>query len=404
MRKIVALILVLLFVLGLCGCGKVSDGASSEAVSSESQTTLKGDEFEKPEGYTAVLEVKINPQFKLYLDDNNKVLAVEPLNDDAKTVWKDIESQEDNFEKVIHNILAGSKENGFVKANAVVEFEMTEFMSTILAISDVLNKADMEAKETATELSLTITVNTKNGTENKETSSEAPTEETKPSSKENTVSESKPSETSKPKESSSGSNSSKNKDVSNSTSSKETSISKPLKEPSKEVVSEKNTEAANPKEPLVSAPIDLRDEDTSSEETRYTEPYYGEPEPEKSEATPDGEVSKKPSSINVDKNTSSKKEEIYVAEDKIDSGITSDMITSKNEQVNAGKAPDRINESCVNDNHPGPIGSEGNIKNDTHEKEEPPRAEHTTGEAPDDGRNTAAPPIDILPDTNIEAN
>ena len=71
--------LVVAFVFTLSACtnkNTVSDADTSTSISSKI--------FVKPESYTSVLFVSINPQFKLYLDESNNVLAIEPVNDDAK--------------------------------------------------------------------------------------------------------------------------------------------------------------------------------------------------------------------------------------------------------------------------------------------------------------------------------
>ncbi|MBQ8303717.1 MAG: hypothetical protein IJX79_02055, partial [Clostridia bacterium] len=78
MKKLVALLLALFLCLSLCACGKSgNEGESSQAGSAA---------FVKPENYASVLLVTINPQIRLYLDKDSNVLAVEPVNDDAKAV------------------------------------------------------------------------------------------------------------------------------------------------------------------------------------------------------------------------------------------------------------------------------------------------------------------------------
>lgn len=70
MKKLIALLLSLALIFTLVACGK--------------NKTDDVDGFVPPEGYTAILNLKINPEFDIYIDDTAKVLLARPLNDDAK--------------------------------------------------------------------------------------------------------------------------------------------------------------------------------------------------------------------------------------------------------------------------------------------------------------------------------
>ena len=86
MKKVCAYLLVLALLLTFStACGK--DATKSDAASQATTTTTANQEtFEKPAEYVSVVLVTINPQFKLYLDADGNVLAVEPVNADAKQV------------------------------------------------------------------------------------------------------------------------------------------------------------------------------------------------------------------------------------------------------------------------------------------------------------------------------
>ena len=112
MKKLLSLILALALVFTFAACGN-KGGDESTPSSTDA-------EFVKPENYASVLLVTINPQFRLYLDVNGNVLAVEPANDDAKSIASDIKTQTGNIEKVIENIVTATKNGGFVKADATV--------------------------------------------------------------------------------------------------------------------------------------------------------------------------------------------------------------------------------------------------------------------------------------------
>ncbi len=157
MKKVLALLLCLMVALSFCACGK-ADTASSDSAPTVAET----DGFEKPSNYASVIVLKINPQFELYLDENNDVLAVHALNDDAKSFEKDLDLTDKGFDKVIANILKNAKDRGFLKTGATVSFEATEKKVTTINLIDVLTKASAAANQAATELELTLNVNTEN--------------------------------------------------------------------------------------------------------------------------------------------------------------------------------------------------------------------------------------------------
>ena len=71
MKKILAAALALCLLLALGACGNSDRPAPAD--SSDEQ-----DAFVTPAGCVTVLQITINPQFRLYLDADDKVLAVEP--------------------------------------------------------------------------------------------------------------------------------------------------------------------------------------------------------------------------------------------------------------------------------------------------------------------------------------
>lgn len=162
MKKILAILLVLIMLLAVTACKKeVNDSdapsssvpASSEPVSSEPEA-----EFTKPEGYVTVLLVTINPQFKLYLDAESKVLAAEPVNDDAKSFAKDISLEDASLETVIKEIITVSNEKGFVKEDATVKFEIVEKTADKTNETEILEAAKTTAEQTAEEEEITVKV------------------------------------------------------------------------------------------------------------------------------------------------------------------------------------------------------------------------------------------------------
>lgn len=200
MKKIIALILVLIFVFTLSACGN-KDTASDTNISAPTSSET----FVKPENYTTVLLVSINPQFKLYLDESNKVLAVEPVNDDAKSFCDNIGFENKSVEAVVGNIVEKANEKGFIKGNAVVNFKITEQKDGVDS-SNILTTVVSAANQKATELKIEIKVETKESDNSQTTETTSENKQTGESSKTETSSKnegntSKPTTTTKPTES-----------------------------------------------------------------------------------------------------------------------------------------------------------------------------------------------------------
>lgn len=207
MKKLIALMLVIAFVFTLSACNDKNTASNPDTnVSTGSET------FVKPENYASVLLVSINPQFKLYLDENNNVLAVEPVNEDAKSFSKSIDFKNKSIETVIGNIVEQANENGFIKENVTVNFEIAEQKEAINN-SDILSKAVSAANKKATELKIEIKAEIKESDNSQTTETNSENTQTDENSKPTTSSKteettkkeesaSKPTTTTKPTESS----------------------------------------------------------------------------------------------------------------------------------------------------------------------------------------------------------
>lgn len=129
MKKLLAAIMALLLVLGLTACGK--------------DDVKTGEGFEKPENYASVILVTINPQFRLYLDAEGAVLAVEPANDDAKSIAESITVQKGSIDKVIDGIVTAANDGGFIKnKEATVNLSVVEVKDNKVNTEAVLQKAE----------------------------------------------------------------------------------------------------------------------------------------------------------------------------------------------------------------------------------------------------------------------
>lgn len=152
-RIFCAFITVLLLVSVFAGCGsKDNGGASSTVVSTES------DGFKKPENYASVVLVTINPQFRLYLDANGVVLAVEAVNADAKSINKKIDFKNKKVEAVVQTIVVAANDGGFINENATVDIkvasvkneDLTAVLNTVkTSVTTKLTEMKVEAEVTA---------------------------------------------------------------------------------------------------------------------------------------------------------------------------------------------------------------------------------------------------------------
>lgn len=170
MKKIISVVLALCFVFVLVSCDR--DDTSSTETSSQGYTEV----FVKPQEYASVLLIIINPQFKLYLDENGKVLAIEAVNEDAQSFKDNISFENESFETVIEKIVIEANKNGFVKAEATINFELVESKEADEVQSDILSKAEKTVSDTAGELKIEIKVSigdikTSNDTNSSETES-----------------------------------------------------------------------------------------------------------------------------------------------------------------------------------------------------------------------------------------
>lgn len=169
MKKIIALVLAISLVFLIIGCGEKDTSSSNSDLSVSSSTNTTA--FVKPENYASVLLVTINPQFKLYLDKDSNVLAVEAVNKDAESLKDSISYKNQKLDTVIKNIVISANDKGFVKENANINFEIVEKKDKEINTADILTNATTAANSAATELEITVTIDkldidTNNNSEN----------------------------------------------------------------------------------------------------------------------------------------------------------------------------------------------------------------------------------------------
>lgn len=101
MKKALTVILLIVVLAGLVGCG--SDRLKSESIT-----------FFVPKNAVTTVRVVINPAFNLYLDTEDNVVALEPLNDDAKAIEKELDVVDKSFTDAVVAIVKTAKENNFI--------------------------------------------------------------------------------------------------------------------------------------------------------------------------------------------------------------------------------------------------------------------------------------------------
>lgn len=159
-EKAFIFLLILALVLSLTACKESAAG--------------EGEKFIAPEKYATVILVTINPQFKLYLDENEKVLAVEPINDDAKSISKNIETTKGNLDTVLNSLFITTCSSGFVKnETADIKLDIVESNNTAATTEEILTKAKKATTNSFNALDIKVNIEASASvTETEEVSSE----------------------------------------------------------------------------------------------------------------------------------------------------------------------------------------------------------------------------------------
>ena len=168
-----------------------------------SQSGTSAVEFKAPENYATVLLVTINPVFRLYLDAQGSVLAVEPVNDDSKSIAKDIRNTTGDLDTVVQDIVAASDKGGFIKENATVDLIITSVKADTVNPDDILNTAKEAANKVFEGSEKTVVVNisiAEDASPETDASNEETTSSSETASTENTTSSAPQTAVSQPQE------------------------------------------------------------------------------------------------------------------------------------------------------------------------------------------------------------
>jgi len=171
MKRIALIFLVFILTLSFAACGegkpktseKVNSGTATPVVTATPAPVDKN--FEKPAEYASVLLVTINPQIRLYLDAQGKVLAVEAVNEDALSIKDGLTFENETVETVVKSIVTTAKEKGFIKADAKISIELTETKDESVNKTELLAKAETTVNQTAADLKIEIVVEAEDKTD-----------------------------------------------------------------------------------------------------------------------------------------------------------------------------------------------------------------------------------------------
>lgn len=150
LKRSFALLIALSLLFSLAACNKPKEPTNKPATSE--------DAFEKPEAYAAVLLLRINPQIKLYIGNDNSALAVEAVNDDAKQILDSVLAKAADFSEVIKSFVKAANSKGFIQEDAKIEIEIAELKDDKIDQNELLNKASLAASDAAAELEIALEV------------------------------------------------------------------------------------------------------------------------------------------------------------------------------------------------------------------------------------------------------
>lgn len=157
-KNLFVLLLVGCLMMLMVGCGKEKSQTTANNPTTDQTAANQGtDAPVKPTKpaikedieYASVVEISINPFFRVYLDANQNVLEVESLNNDAVDVVKNLEISERNFDDIFKDILEESVSQGFLTDGKKVEVQVVKNSAEVYAPSIVEHAAEI-VNDTAT--------------------------------------------------------------------------------------------------------------------------------------------------------------------------------------------------------------------------------------------------------------
>ena len=154
MARRIGILMTLFALLLTCACS----GNTTADVSSQQAAPASSAEpgFVPPANTATVVRVTINPEFRLYLDSTEEVLAVEPINADAQQLMDRIVFAGRKVDGVVEDIVSTAIDDGFLKDAGAVNVEIVHTDLDELAVNDILAHAEEAVERHSKEVGLTI--------------------------------------------------------------------------------------------------------------------------------------------------------------------------------------------------------------------------------------------------------
>lgn len=179
MKKILAFILAATMIFALSACKDKENASSLSEPDTSSVISAQG--FVAPKNYACIVNLAINPEFDLYLDADEDVIAINPLNDDAKSFANEISLVERDVDDVIEGIVKLAASKGFIKENGhIISLNLGDIKNSKTNATEILKDAAEAVDDAAKDLKMNIkakTSITQNSTNNE---SSLPTTSTAP--------------------------------------------------------------------------------------------------------------------------------------------------------------------------------------------------------------------------------
>lgn len=155
-------VIALVLALALSGCGAKPEGSQTKETQTEgtqttqtqTETTQTGNTntFVAPANYVSVVQVAINPTVNLYLDTQEVILAVEYVNEDARTCCQKVEDKlvGASLNDGVNTVIEAAQAEGFLQENQKITIDVTETKKTDEKL-DILTAVTESAKTFITE-------------------------------------------------------------------------------------------------------------------------------------------------------------------------------------------------------------------------------------------------------------
>lgn len=132
MKKIAALLLAVVMLLGLAACGNETLSGNNGDRKGEEMVPI-------PPSSICSVWIKINPEFLLYLDENNSIAGMSCLNEDAEKAFEGVDVTNVDFENGLHILLDAVYDAGYISGNElVIQWDISAASAVEFDKSDIL--------------------------------------------------------------------------------------------------------------------------------------------------------------------------------------------------------------------------------------------------------------------------